>query len=90
MNSADFFCQQSSSSVHFREKSSLKLLLESKSRMESLQAQIESQGAKIRTMKEAIKADPTSHPKEDLDREIKELTSMKVLWCDAVPSSTAP
>ena len=49
--------------------------------MESLQAQIESQGAKIRAMKEALKTDPASHPKEDLDREIKELTSMKV-FCD--------
>ena len=46
--------------------------------MEALQAQIESQGAKIRTMKEAIKADATSHSKDDLDKEIKELTALKV------------
>ena len=47
-------------------------------KMENLQAQVEAQGAKIRAMKEAIKADPASHSKEALDNEIKELTGLKV------------
>ena len=46
--------------------------------MEILQAEIENQGAKIRAMKESLKSDPAAIPKEDLDCEIKELTSMKV------------
>lgn len=47
--------------------------------METLQAQVEAQGAKIRTMKEAMKADAASHTKEQLENEVKELTSLKVL-----------
>jgi hypothetical protein len=46
--------------------------------MEGLQAQIEAQGAKVRVMKELMKTDPASHSKEQLDTEIKELTSLKV------------
>ena len=46
--------------------------------MEGLQAQVEAQGAKIRSMKEAMKADPTSHTKEQLECELKELNALKV------------
>jgi hypothetical protein len=52
-----------------------------RSKMESLQAQVDAQGAKIRAMKEAMKADPASHSKEALDNEVKELTGLKVFTC---------
>jgi hypothetical protein len=52
--------------------------------MENLQAQVEAQGAKIRSMKEAMKADPASHSKEALDNEIKELTGLKVFICKTI------
>ena len=63
-------------------KSSAPKVLQSPERkMENLQAQVEAQGAKIRAMKEAMKADPASHTKEALDNEVKELTGLKVFIC---------
>ena len=61
-----------------REQIIYELSSNSKVKMEILQAEIENQGAKIRAMKESLKSDPAAIPKEDLDCEIKELTSMKV------------
>lgn len=40
---------------------------------ENLQALADAQGEKVRKMKEAIKADPASHTKEELNKEVSHL-----------------
>mmetsp|Transcript_14646 Transcript_14646/g.35862 ORF Transcript_14646/g.35862 Transcript_14646/m.35862 type:complete len:688 (+) Transcript_14646:60-2123(+) len=53
----------------------------------ALEGRIAEQGSRVRSMKEAMKADPASHTKEELD---KEVSALKALKAELDPSKEKP